>query len=346
MQRCSVAQSLASSIASPTSESEFDGPFVANLASANPPALESMEGPRGGNSSNARVRIVILDYRARNNDQEELVPDMDLEEGGDVDLHEAFTEPGRAATTDLAGFLDATDRLPGMDAIRAALRRRTVLRPGAVLLDVGCGTGLETARLAADHPEATVIGLDQDAALLAVARSRGAADNLSWRQGDVRTIDVAPGSIDVVRTERVLIYVDTLDDALRAIAQVLRPGGTFASFELDYGGTMLEPAGLAPAVLRTVTACLEEALPQPWAGRRLPGLVGSHGMDLVAAEPYSFAVDRTVWLRIVDAALRVAVREGRLVEPGLDAWLSELADPAFPGFRAVFTGVLTAAQRS
>lgn len=69
-----------------------------------------------------------------------------------TDLHGAFAAPGRAPLTELAGFLSAVDRLPGIAAVHSALLECAPPAPGTVLLDAGCGLGLETARLAADHP--------------------------------------------------------------------------------------------------------------------------------------------------------------------------------------------------
>lgn len=191
-----------------------------------------------------------------------------------------------------------------------------------------------------------MIGLDRDPTLLAAARDHAPVlGNLRWRHGDLCALDLDPATVDIVRTERVLIYVHALSDAIRAIAGVLRPGGTLASFELDYGATILAPGHLTPLALRRIADCLEQALPQPWAGRRIPALAARHGLTVTSAQPHSFAVDRTVWLRIVHDSLRSAATEGRLDEPDLDGWLTELADPAFPAFRAAFTGSLTTARR-
>ena len=68
------------------------------------------------------------------------------------DLHEGFRDPRRAPAGELVEFLGAADRLPGIRAVQRALRRALDPHPGMRLLDAGCGAGLETARLAADHP--------------------------------------------------------------------------------------------------------------------------------------------------------------------------------------------------
>lgn len=260
------------------------------------------------------------------------------------DLHEAFSAPDSARLDDRVAFLHAADRLPGFADVRAVMRRLAAPPDGGVLLDAGCGLGLETERLAAAHPQTTVLGLDHDGEALATARSRADANNLQWRHGDVTALDLAPASVDVLRTERVLIYVEDLTMAVASIASVLRPGGVFAGFELDYGGTVLPPLGRPPEFVRRLTACLEGALPQTWAGRLLPEACVEQGLTVSAVRPHSFTVDYPVWSRIVAGTLRAALAEGRLDEPDVEGWIAELDGADDPCFRGAFIGVLTVAS--
>ncbi len=65
------------------------------------------------------------------------------------------------------------------------------LRPGAVVLDAGCGWGELAMLLASAAPHARVVGIDLDADSLARARRRaealGLADRAEFRQGDAAT---------------------------------------------------------------------------------------------------------------------------------------------------------------
>jgi hypothetical protein len=45
------------------------------------------------------------------------------------------------------------------------------------------------------------------------------------------------------------------------------------------------------------------SLPQPLAGRRIPGLLAERGLRNVAADPFSFVVNELVWRRIVGDTL-------------------------------------------
>ena len=88
------------------------------------------------------------------------------------DLHDGFRDPRRVPAGDLEHFLEQADRLPGIRVVQHALRDALEVRPGARLLDAGCGIGLETARLAAENPETHVTGLDRNRELLRIAQGR------------------------------------------------------------------------------------------------------------------------------------------------------------------------------
>jgi ubiquinone/menaquinone biosynthesis C-methylase UbiE len=261
---------------------------------------------------------------------------------GPANLHAGFRDGRSAQAEQLVSFLEEADRLPGFVAVRRAMRETMDVRPGMRVLDAGCGIGLEARRLAAEHLDAHVVGLDRNAELLDVARSRFETQtgNLEWVEGDLADLRLADASFDVVRTERVLMYLPdpSFAEVVQRLVRVLRPGGRLVLFELDYGATILPEAGHDSAVVRQAHSALERSLPQPWAGRRLPELLADRGALDVAASPYSFAVSEPVWQRIVHDTLREA-------DPALSAWLADSAQRVAGGrLSAVFTGILTTAR--
>jgi ubiquinone/menaquinone biosynthesis C-methylase UbiE len=254
------------------------------------------------------------------------------------DLHEGFRDPRSVSAGDLERFLEHADRLPGMRPIRRALRRALDPRPGMRVLDAGCGVGLETTRLAAEHPGLHVTGLDRNAELLEIARRRARLANLDWLEADITALDLPDASFDAIRTERVLMYLagDEFERGLDQLVRLLRPGGRLALFELDYGATILPPGG------HSAERTLLDSLPQPLAGRRLPGLLAERGLRNVAATPFSFALDEPVWRRIIHDTLTASAPD-----PDVEQWLGEQREMAARGeFVAAITGIMTVAQSS
>ncbi|MFF9580972.1 class I SAM-dependent methyltransferase [Streptomyces achromogenes] len=127
---------------------------------------------------------------------------------------------------------DGYDALRGGEA-RAEAAARTVLDlippgPGR-LLDVACGTGIVTRRLAAARPGLRVTGADLTPAML-----RRAAARLPGRvvRADSRRLPFPDGAFDAVTTIWLLHLLDDPED-LRAVvaecARVLRPGGVYVT---------------------------------------------------------------------------------------------------------------------
>jgi ubiquinone/menaquinone biosynthesis C-methylase UbiE len=90
---------------------------------------------------------------------------------------------------------------------------------GRDLLEVGCGTGLLLARLAAIARNAQ--GIDLSPGMLAKAQARG----LTVRQGNAAKLPYPDGSFDVTCSFKVLAHVPCIEHALAEMIRVTRPSG-------------------------------------------------------------------------------------------------------------------------
>jgi ubiquinone/menaquinone biosynthesis C-methylase UbiE len=100
-------------------------------------------------------------------------------------------------------------------------------RPGDRALDVGCGTGYFSRRLAAAvGPEGTVLGVDPSGSLLERAR-RLAPANCSFTPGVAESLAAADGTFDVVVTSLMIHHLpaELRGPAVAEMFRVLRPGG-------------------------------------------------------------------------------------------------------------------------
>ncbi len=120
--------------------------------------------------------------------------------------------------------------------IRDRVLAHAALAEGDLLLDVGCGDGLIALGALERCPSCRAILSDISQPLLDEARRRAEALGVLARCQFVRASaeDLAPiadSSVDVVTTRSVLIYVARKQDAFRAFARVLKPGGRLSIFE-------------------------------------------------------------------------------------------------------------------
>ena len=119
------------------------------------------------------------------------------------------------------------------------------LVPGQALLDVGCGPGTITLDLARRVAPGQVSALDRSAEVIAeaeAARSAAAVTNVAFSVGDVYGLDHDDATFDVVHAHQVLQHLSDPSRALSEMRRVLRPGGTVAVRDSDYGAFVWSPA--------------------------------------------------------------------------------------------------------
>lgn len=127
-----------------------------------------------------------------------------------------------------------------VEAVFARYRDRVLeyarLRPGDLVLDVGCGTGLlafgAAGRVA---PDGRVVGVDISVASLAFCRRVAAEEGLETRMAfaaaDAVALPFPDATFDAAVCRSVLMYVERKDAAVRELARVLKPGGRVSVFE-------------------------------------------------------------------------------------------------------------------
>jgi SAM-dependent methyltransferase len=105
------------------------------------------------------------------------------------------------------------------------------------VLDLGCGTGEITRRLAERYPQATLLGIDILEGNLALARrdSRTFGDRIRYAQGDAFALDIADASMDLVVCRHMSQAVPDFPLVLAEITRVLKPGGWLHLLTEDYG---------------------------------------------------------------------------------------------------------------
>jgi len=108
-------------------------------------------------------------------------------------------------------------------------REVAALRPRRVL-DAGSGEGGVAMALGARHAELRVEGVEVSATNAKIARQLNRFANVGFRQGLAEEVHLLfpAGSFDLVYSFAVLEHVRDVDATVRAIEEVLRPGGRFA----------------------------------------------------------------------------------------------------------------------
>lgn len=185
---------------------------------------------------------------------------------------------------ELTGLYDAAIRVFTRERRwRGRMMTMISLKAGQSLLDVGCGTGTLAVALKQACPNATVVGLDPDRAVLdiAAAKAEKAGASVQWRLGFARDAAAVAGDsrFDVVVSSLLFhqVPMDEKRSGLAAMCHALKPGGHLVL--ADYGA---QRTWLMRALFRTTVQRLDgRENTQPNADGILATLLPEAGFDNV-----------------------------------------------------------------
>jgi SAM-dependent methyltransferase len=208
------------------------------------------------------------------------------------------------------------------------VNRRAILgavdpRPGATLLDLGCGDGSFTERVARKLQAGNVLGVELYEEAAQQAEGRG----IEVRRADLAAqLPFDDGSVDVVHSNQVIEHLPGTDHFMREIRRVLKPDG-FAVVSTNNLSSLHNivclVAGLQPPPCHVsdvqvgignplnVHRGLESQAGQThlriFTGRALSELAELHGLRVVSARTAGFY---PLPPRVAEVATRIAPRWG------------------------------------
>lgn len=169
------------------------------------------------------------------------------------------------------------------------------VQPGERVLDLGCGDGQLTARIAATG--ADVAGVDASAAMVEAARARGIRVKLAQAE----KLPFASASFDAVFSNAALHWVRGQDEMMAEVRRVLKPGGRFVAEMGGHGN------------IAAIRVALMAVLAQHGLGNREDGVNYYPAPDSYRRrlERHGFDVER----------IELIPRPTLLAEGGMTAWL-------------------------
>jgi ubiquinone/menaquinone biosynthesis C-methylase UbiE len=203
-----------------------------------------------------------------------------------ADVYATIEDADRAVVEKLAEVLEFRAADPQQIAMREEYLGRVAFRADARVVEVGCGTGAVARAIAARSGVATVIGVDPSPVFIEKARALAAdVANVSFLEGDARSLPFDDGSLDVVVFHTTLCHVPEPELALAEAVRVLADG-QLVVFDGDYATTSCAIDTFDP-----LQACLDTSVDQlvhdPWLVRRLHKLLSAAGLELEAFRSHS-----------------------------------------------------------
>jgi cyclopropane fatty-acyl-phospholipid synthase-like methyltransferase len=167
------------------------------------------------------------------------------------------------------------------------LLRAAGIAPGMRVLDLGTGLGHVSLHLAElVGPGGSVLGIDQDDAMLEAAEQRAlvaGAENVQFLKADVRAYQPSK-PLDAVVGRLILFHLPDAVEILRRYVDALKPGGLMLAVDFDIGSARAEPAlPLFTTVADWVMQAFRDAGANPTIGARLAMLLRDAGLEDVTS---------------------------------------------------------------
>jgi ubiquinone/menaquinone biosynthesis C-methylase UbiE len=231
------------------------------------------------------------------------------------DVWSAVADLDIATQERLADVLETRGGEPKQRSLRETFLSKIAFSPASRVLEVGCGTGALTRVLACWPGVESVVGVDPAPLLLERARvlSDG-LENVSYQEGDGRSLPFPDATFDVVVFDSTLCHVPGPERAVAEAFRVLREDGVLAVFDGDYATTTVALGDDDPLQV-CVEAMMANSVHDRWLVRRLPALVRERGFALEDFRSHGFIEvgDAAYMLTVIDRGvdlLRSAERIG------------------------------------
>ena len=233
------------------------------------------------------------------------------------------------------GAVRHLDYITGVEAVKAYKRETYELlgvKPGATVLDAGCGAGddvLTMAQLLKGHGR--IIGLDSSTTMLAAAQARAAGTDLpvAFQLGDVYALELAEDTFDGCRADRLFHHLCEPDRALRELIRVTRPGGRIVLFDPDFDASVITSADTA--VTRQVVHAICDRVRAGAESRNHLACMRRAGLADIVVIPKTFLfLDYALGEQMlgIESAVQGLVDQGAVDQAAADLWLGDLKQRA------------------
>jgi ubiquinone/menaquinone biosynthesis C-methylase UbiE len=183
-------------------------------------------------------------------------------------------------------YLDTVQKL--LNDYKKLTYEQMRIKPGQIVLDVGCGPGTDTIQLARQvSPSGQIIGVDYDTMMIAEAEQRaekaGVSDWVIHKCADAVELPFESDYFDACRAERLFEHLLDPAKALSEMVRVTKSGGWIVLLDSDWGTFSID-ANEIETERRLVRFFSEQIVNNGYSGRQLYRLFKQQGIADISTQ--------------------------------------------------------------
>jgi ubiquinone/menaquinone biosynthesis C-methylase UbiE len=156
------------------------------------------------------------------------------------------------------------------------------IKPGDIVLELGCGTGYFTREII--KTGATIIAIDISPDLLTIARKENDSPNVSFREENAYQMSFQNEYFDYIIGSSVLHHLD-VEKAVSEMFRVLKPGGHIAFTEPNMMNPQIALQKNIPWLKQKLGDSPDETA---FFRGQISGILKKHGFQQIQAKPFDF----------------------------------------------------------
>lgn len=266
----------------------------------------------------------------------------------EVAINASFQTAASSDIDFLTKFLEDANRLPSIAASFKKQLELLDIKPGQIVLDVGCGIGDRAAEMASMvGTKGEVCGTDLSNLMVEISKRRNESNGLPLEFYVASAVDqpFPDNSFDRVRTERVLMYLPDPEPAIDEFLRVLKPGGRLLVVDFDWDALIFSHRD--QALTRRIVDHISDSFPNGRVGVHVNRLFREKGLSEITVVPISYFSTYELARRVCGGIIESGVIAGLFDGDTIANWWSDIETDSVNGAQVIsFQGFITCGRKS